>query len=148
MRREAIINCSIKHQVLGIRPNTSFKITNFTDLLAWQEGHKLVLLVYEITKVFPTEEKFGLSDQMRRAAVSVTSNIAEGFSRNGEKEKIQFYKTACGSLTEVQNQFIIAKDVSYLSEEKYAEIWDQGILAQKLLNGLIKAVKAGKLRCA
>ena len=61
------------------------KIQKFTDLLAWQEGHRLVLMVYKETKNFPLEEKYGLIDQMRRAAVSFTSNIAEGFSRKSSK---------------------------------------------------------------
>ena len=63
------------------------KIKNFTDLETWKEGHKLVLLIYEATRLFPKEEKFALIDQMRRAAVSITSNIAEGFSRQSKKEK-------------------------------------------------------------
>jgi len=67
----------------------SNKIESFKDLRAWQEGHQLVLLVYSITKSFPKDEQFGLSNQLRRAVVSVTSNIAEGFSRRSLKEKIQ-----------------------------------------------------------
>ena len=69
-------------------------IRSFTDLEAWKEGHKLVLLFYNITKKFPSSEKFGLANQIRRAAVSITSNIAEGFSRNGTREKVQFYYIA------------------------------------------------------
>ncbi len=67
------------------------KIKTFTDLKAWQEGHKLVILIYKIIKLFPKEETYSLVDQMRRAATSVTSNIAEGFGRHSYKEKIQFY---------------------------------------------------------
>lgn len=74
--------------------NNKTKIRSFTDLEAWKEGHKLVLAVYKVTKKFPKEEKYALTDQMRRCAVSITSNIAEGFSRQGKKEKIQFYFTA------------------------------------------------------
>ena len=86
------------------------KITSFTKVRAWQEGHKLVLMVYEVTKNFPKEEMFGLVNQLRRAAVSITSNIAEGFSRKTYGEKLQFYCIALGSLTEVQNQILIAKE--------------------------------------
>lgn len=78
----------------------SRKIKSFTDLNVWKEGHKLVLQVYKLTKEFPKEELFGLTNQIRRAAVSITSNIAEGFSRHSYKEKLQFYSTALGSLTE------------------------------------------------
>jgi four helix bundle protein len=70
------------------------KIKSFTDLNLWRKGHKLVLIVYKITSSFPKEEIFGLSSQMRRCAVSITSNIAEGFSRESFKDKIRFYYMA------------------------------------------------------
>lgn len=87
------------------------KIKNFTDLIAWQEAHKLVLLIYKITDQFPQKEIYALTSQMRRAAISVTSNIAEGFSRKSSKEKIQFYYMSTGSLAELQNQLIVSKDI-------------------------------------
>lgn len=90
-------------------------IRGFKDLHAWQEGHKLVLLIYEVTQKFPREEVFGITNQMRRAVVSVTSNIAEGFGRQGYKEKIQFYYLAQGSLIELKNQIIVARDITYLT---------------------------------
>lgn len=110
-------------------------IREFTDLLAWQEGHKLVLLVYKIK--FPQSELFALSDQIRRAVVSITSNIAEGFGRQTIKEKVQFYYQAHGSLTEVKNQIFIARDLGYLKDEEYLKIIDQLGNAHKLLLGLI-----------
>ena len=82
------------------------KIKSFTDLQVWQEGHKLVLLIYKVTKKFPKEELFGLTNQIKRAGVSITSNIAEGFSRQSYKEKLQFYYMSLGSLTEIQNQLL------------------------------------------
>ena len=118
--------------------NESGKIQYFTDLDAWKEGHKLVLAIYEITKNFPKNETFGLVSQMRRCAVSITSNIAEGFSRQSYKEKIQFYSIAQGSVTELQNQLLIVKDVRYLSDEKFNEISPQTIKVHKIVNGLIK----------
>lgn len=116
-------------------------IRSFTDLEAWKEGHKLVLLFYDATKRFPTSEKFGLINQIRRAAVSVTSNIAEGFSRNGVREKVQFYYMALGSLTELQNQTIISRDLKYLSREDFGKISEQSIIVSKLINGIIKSAK-------
>lgn len=74
------------------------KIKSFTDLTVWQKGHEMVLEVYKITRKFPPEEQFGLSSQLRRASVSFTSNIAEGFSRSSYKEKSQFYSMALGRL--------------------------------------------------
>ena len=117
------------------------KIQSFTDLLVWQESHKLVLMIYQATKNFPKEELFGLTSQLRRAAVSITSNIAEGFSRQGYKEKLQFYYMALGSLTESQNQLLIAKDLNYLEQIEFNKIAKQTISVHKLLNGLIVKIK-------
>lgn len=117
------------------------KITSFTKLNTWIEGHSLVLSVYKITKAFPRDEMFCLISQMRRCAVSITSNIAEGFSRQSYKEKIQFYLTALGSLTELQNQLLVARDVGYLSAEAFQAIASQTVVVSKLLNGLIKKSK-------
>ncbi|HEY4517927.1 MAG TPA: four helix bundle protein [Candidatus Paceibacterota bacterium] len=117
------------------------KITTFKDLRAWKEGHRLVTMVYKLTKNFPREEQYGLSGQLRRAVVSITSNIAEGFSRYSLKEKLQFYTTALGSLTEVQNQLLIAKDVGYLKEEEYAATENQTVVVSKICNGLIKKTR-------
>lgn len=113
------------------------KIREFTDLKAWQESHKLVILIYSITKKFPKEETYSLIDQMRRAATSITSNIAEGFGRQGMKEKVQFYYLAHGSLTELKNQLLIAKDVGYLNKESFDKIIEQSNIAHRLLRGLI-----------
>jgi four helix bundle protein len=117
------------------------KIRSFRDLDAWKEGHKLVIEIYKMTKNFPKEEVFGLCNQLRRAAVSITSNIAEGFSRNSLKEKVQFYSMAKASNTELQNQLLITKDVGYLSREKFKELEEQSIRVNKLISGLIRYCK-------
>ncbi len=117
-------------------------IYSFTDLNGWKEAHKLVLQIYACTQKFPNDERFGLTQQIRRAVVSISSNIAEGFSKSFSKEKAQFYTTALASLTEVQNQLLIARDVHYLTTEQYSPIADQTIVASKLLNGLIKSVRS------
>jgi four helix bundle protein len=114
------------------------KIKSFTDLIAWQEAHKLVLVIYKETKKFPKEEMFSLTNQMRRAAISITSNIAEGFSRNTVKEKCQFYSIAQGSKTELQNQLLIARDIDYMGKNIFDKIAKQTILVSKLINGLKK----------
>ena len=115
------------------------KIKSFTDLRAWQEGHRLALSIYQATGGFPRDEQFGLTSQIRRSAVSITSNIAEGFSRQFSKEKTQFYSIALGSLTELQNQLLIAKDVGYLDESGFHKVAEQTIVVSKMINGLIKS---------
>ncbi len=120
---------------------TNSKIKSFTDLEAWKEGHKLVLIIYTATKLFPTDERFNLIDQLRRAVISITSNIAEGFSRNSAKEKVQFFYIALGSLTEIQNQLLVARDLRYLDEKIFQDMAQQTILVNKLLSGLIKSAK-------
>ena len=126
--------------------NDENKIKNFTDLNAWKESHKLTLMIYEATKDFPKEEIFGLTNQMRRAAVSVVSNIAEGFSRQSYKEKIQFYSMAQGSLTELQSQLLISRDVEFITKKELESIANQSLLTHKLINGLIKKSKSFSIR--
>jgi len=101
----------------------------------------LVLSIYKITELFPKEELFGLIDQMRRSAVSITSNIAEGFSRQGIKEKLQFYYISEGSLTELYNQILIAKDIKLVNNKSFEGIENQIIKVGKILTGLIRSTK-------
>lgn len=117
-------------------------IKSFTDLEVWQTGHELVLIIYAATKIFPKEEQFGLTSQIRRAVVSITSNIAEGFSRRGFREKLQFYYMALGSLTETQNQLVIAKDLNYLNQKEFDKIATQIVSVHKLLNAFITKTKS------
>lgn len=118
--------------------NQALKIKSFTDLITWQKAHQLVLSIYIVTKSYPKEEIYSLVDQMRRCAISITSNIAEGFSRKSYKEKVQFYSMALGSSTELQNQLLVSKDVGYIDSEKFQEIAMQTVEVNKLINGLIK----------
>ena len=110
---------------------------SFTDLEVWHEGHKLVLMIYKITRKFPKEELYGLTSQLRRASVSITSNIAEGFGRKSRKDKTAFYVPSAGSITEVQNQIIIARDIKIITNEEFKMIFDQSVSVSKLLNALI-----------
>lgn len=98
------------------------KIKSFTDLDSWRVGHEFVLAVYKTTQAFPAVERFALANQLQRAAVGITSNIAEGFSRASKKEKIQFYSIALGSLTEVQNQLLIARDLGYTQHDDFQNL--------------------------
>ncbi|HOZ56152.1 MAG: hypothetical protein BWY51_00575 [Parcubacteria group bacterium ADurb.Bin316] len=117
------------------------KIKTFTDLKAWQEGHSLVIKIYKLTKKFPKDETYCLTTQMKRAVISITSNIAEGFGRQGYKEKIQFYYLAQGSLTELKNQILVAKDVGYINNEELKNIAEKANNTHKILQGLIKTSK-------
>ena len=115
------------------------KICNFVDLDVWKEGHKIVLKIYKITKNFPKHELYGLTSQIRRAAISITSNIAKGFSKFHYKEKIHFYYSARGSTSEVQNLLIIGKDLGYIDLVTYKELLVELDNVSKLLNGLIRS---------
>lgn len=121
--------------------NKESRIRNFTDLNTWQEAHKLVILVYNLTKTFPKEELYGLASQIKRAVVSITSNIAEGFGRQSFQEKVHFFVIGHGSLTEVQNQLLVVRDVGYINQTIFENIYGQSVVVHKLLNGLIKSTK-------
>lgn len=95
---------------------------SFTDLEVWKTGHALVLIVYKIVRSFPKEELYGLTSQMKRSSASVTANIAEGFGRNGSREKEQFYLIASGSLYELKDQLLIGRDVDYISHEDFEHV--------------------------
>jgi len=118
------------------------KIKSFTDLKVWQEGHQLVIAIYKITDRFPKKETYSLIDQMRRCATSITSNIAEGFGRQTYKEKIQYYYQAQGSLTELKNQLLIARDVGYLRDKPFKGLANKANLVHQLLAGLIRKSKS------
>jgi len=113
---------------------------NFKDLKVWQEGKEFAKEVYALVKHLPKEENYALGDQLRRAAVSVASNIAEGYGRQSDKDYIHFLKFARGSLNEVETQLLLAVDFGYLTEEQISKAL--GIIANeaRMLTGLINAV--------
>lgn len=118
------------------------KITSFEDLTVWQKAHQLILRIYKLTADFPSEERFGLVSQMRRASISITANIAEGFKRRGAKDKINFYNIAQGSLTELQNYLILTKDLGYFSDKHYDEFCLSAVEISKMLNSLISSIRS------
>jgi four helix bundle protein len=91
------------------------RILHFQQLDAWKQAHELVLMTYRCTQGFPGDERYGLVSQMRRAAVSVPANIAEGFKRRGIQDKVRFYNIAEGSLEELKYFFILSKDLCYVA---------------------------------
>lgn len=121
--------------------NNASTLKSFTDIDGWKYGHRLVLEIYKITREFPKDEKFCLVDQMRRCSISITSNIAEGFSRKSYKEKIQFYSISLGSVTELQNQLLIARDLRYINSDIFNDLAEKTVVIHKLINGLIKGAR-------
>jgi len=102
--------------------NNKEKIVSYKDLIMWCKAKDLAVCIYKITEKFPREEIYGLTNQLRRAAVSIASNIAEGFRRKFPKEKCQFLRMAYGSAAEIDTQLIIAKELGYLNEGEYVKI--------------------------
>ena len=117
------------------------RIEKFTDLKVWQASRVLVLAVYKAVQNFPQDELFGITSQMKRAVVSVSSNIAEGFSRGSMKDKLHFYVMAHGSLTELQNQVILSRDLGFMNDTDFRGFVEDATNTEKLLVGLIKASK-------
>lgn len=116
------------------------RITTFKDLKTWQNAQELAVAVYEITQVFPDAEKFGLTNQLRRASVSISSNIAEGFSRQSRREKLQFYYIAKGSLTEVESQLDLAYRVKYITGRDVELFAARTLKLGKLLTALMRSI--------
>lgn len=128
----------MRYSVFGMQYMENKKIKTFKDLFAWQEAHALALMVYKLTDTFPQKEIFGLVSQMRRCAVSISSNIAEGFGRTTSKDKAQFYSISYGSLNELSSQLLIAHDVGLVSSRIYQVTDEQINTVGRLLNGLKK----------
>ncbi|PIR84183.1 hypothetical protein COU18_00305 [Candidatus Kaiserbacteria bacterium CG10_big_fil_rev_8_21_14_0_10_51_14] len=115
---------------------------SYRDLIVWQKAIELVLKVYKVTDTFPDREKYALSSQMRRAAVSIPSNIAEGRSRSTAKDFVNFLHTALGSGTELETQLIIAKKLSYCGEAEYEST--SSLLSEvcRMLHAMINKLEA------
>lgn len=114
-------------------------INHFKDLIVWKKAHQCVIKIYTLTKKFPKEEMFSLTNQMQRSAVSITSNIAEGFGRNSAKDKNQFYAIAKGSAFELESQVEVAKDLKYISKDEATLIEMLLVEIEKMLSGLIRS---------
>ena len=121
-------------------------IKNFRDLDVWQLGRKIVLRVYEMTGAFPPAEQYGLTSQMRRAAVSIPSNIAEGFNRYNNKEYRQFLYVALGSCAELETQAELSRDLGYVDEVARDALLEQTDFESRMLRNLIKKVDARSVK--
>ncbi len=115
---------------------------HYRDLVAWQRSHALTLAIYKQTQRFPAEERFGLTNQVRRASYSVPSNIAEGSGRETNKDYLRFLVIALSSLKETEYFLLLARDVGYLAEDQYNELTETVNGTFGALQGLIRAVKS------
>lgn len=118
-------------------------IKSYKDLIVWQKGIELVEAVYRLTKMFPKEEIYGLTSQLRRAAVSVPSNIAEGQARSSTAEFVNFLSIARGSLSEVETQLIIAHRLEYLDTAQLNEVLSIHDEVSKILPALMEKLATG-----
>ena len=125
-------------------PGEFKRIRDFTDLETWRLARKLRVESYRVCRGFPRDETFGLASQIRRAAVSVTANIAEGFGRYSYQENIQFCRQSRGSVYELRDHFTTALDAAYISKEQYSVLDHQAILVIKLINGYIRSTRERK----
>jgi len=126
--------------------NKQKTINTFKDLLIWQKGMDIVLDIYKIVASFPAEEKFGLTSQIKRCAISIPSNIAEGWGRNSSGSYAQFLKIARGSLLELETQIIIANKLSLLKENEFEKLSNIITEESKMLNAFIKKIEISILQ--
>ena len=117
-------------------------IKSFEELIIWQESRKFANNIYKLTKNFPQEELYGLTSQIRRAAISIMSNIAEGFDRRTTKEFISFLIIARASVSEVQNDLYISLDLNYINKENFQNTYNHAQKIAKLINGLITYLRS------
>jgi len=122
------------------------KIERFEDLISWQKARELNRLVYKVSRNGTFAKDFGLRDQMRRASVSVMSNIAEGFERGGDKEFMQFLSNAKGSCGEVRCQLYAAMDENYLNEAEFNQLQERSLEVSRLISGFMAYLRDSELR--
>ncbi|MBQ4819772.1 four helix bundle protein [Aquimarina sp. MMG016] len=113
---------------------------DFKELKVWKKSHELCLSIYDITKQFPEEERYGIISQVRRASASVPTNISEGCGRDSNKEFARFLRIVGGSVSEVEYLLILSKDLNYIQEEQKMALINQVISIRKMLYNLIKAI--------
>ncbi len=117
------------------------EIRSHRDLVAWQRARQLGLALYRVTSGFPSEERYGLTNQLRRAGVSIASNIAEGYGRGTRQDYLRFLRMARGSVYEVDTQLCFADDLGYLTGEEHRRIQDLTDECGRLIAGLIRSIE-------
>jgi four helix bundle protein len=123
-------------------------VRNFKDLKVWERSHRLVLDVYDATCRFPSEETFGLTSQVRRCCASIPANIAEGCGRSGEAELARFILISMGSTSELEYHLLLARDLGYLSAQRYQELLQELSEVKRMLSTFITKLRhSKKLKC-
>jgi four helix bundle protein len=117
-------------------------VKNFRDLKVWEKAHQLTLSLYRATAAFPTEEKYGLTSQLRRSAASVPANIAEGCGRGGDQEFARFLQIAMGSASELEYHLLLCRDLGFLKPSVYEELEKPAVEVKRMLTSLIRKLKA------
>ena len=117
---------------------------DFRQLKVWEKSHQLALAIYKATKEFPKEELYGLTSQIRRASMSIPTNIAEGCGRNTDKEFARFLQIAMGSASEEEYQLILARDLKFLPTESYEQIHNDIEEVKRMLASLLKTLRADR----
>ncbi|MDO3390351.1 four helix bundle protein [Bacteroides sp. ET489] len=115
----------------------------YRDLLVWQKSIKLAKAIYQLTANYPSDERFGLTNQMRRCSISIPSNIAEGFGRGSDKELVQFLYISLGSSNELDTQLTVSYELSFITEDRFKEIEKLNNEVNKMLQSLIYRRKKG-----
>ena len=114
----------------------------FQRVMAWQKAHEFVLCVYRATKCFPEDERFGLTSQFRRAAVSIEANIAEGYKKLSKPDKLRFFNIAQGSMEECRDYIILSRDLGYIDKQRFIELKELSEYASRMINsycdGIVK----------
>ena len=125
--------------------DTPKQMTSYKELIVWQQSYVFGLTIYKITKNFPTDEKFGLVSQLRRASVSIPSNIAEGSKRSTRKDYRSFLIIAYGSGAEIETQLLFSKDLGYIKLEEYTALEVDLTKVMKMLNVMIQKLEQAQL---
>jgi four helix bundle protein len=116
-------------------------LRSFKELLVWQKGYELCLVVYKTTRAFPSDERFGLTSQLRRAAMSIPCNIAEGYERHSTKDYIRFLRMACGSVGEVETQLMLCRDLGYGDAPTLGDLLERTAELERMLKALIRSLQ-------
>jgi len=113
---------------------------NYRELVVWKHAHTFALKVYRSTQKFPSEERYGLTSQLRRATLSIVSNIAEGSGRQGDREQVRFLRIARGSVSEVECQLLLSRDLGYLEPRIWTNLDEECQSLARMLTGLIRSL--------